>query len=324
MDMSKEKKELLELPDNEIRKVLKYVSMIQAMERKAELMQTSKGNAYSQLQELIGLTEVKQAIDRIIALRRLQNIAHMRGRIFEKPAMHMEMLGGPGTAKTTVARLFPQILKESGICTKGTFVEAGRADLISDHVGGTAPLVKEICSKAKGGVLFIDEAYSFVEEGNSYCPEFVSSLIQEMENNKNDLIVIFAGYPKEMNKFMDSNPGLRSRVPFTIHFPDYTPEEMLAIARHMAEKKGFDIASSADAQLLRNFDIAMKAENFGNARYVRNQVEQAIMNKAQSVHYRDCLNLSDEELFSLNASDFPTEMEVKDTVPAMRRIGFAV
>ena len=125
-----------------------------------------------------------------------------------------------------------------------------------------------------------------------------------------------------MNKFMDSNPGLRSRVPFTIHFPDYTPEEMLAIARHMAEKKGFDIASSADAQLLRNFYIAMKAENFGNARYVRNQVEQAIMNKAQSVHYRDCLNLSDEELFSLHANDFPTEMDSKDKVPVVRRIGF--
>lgn len=323
MDMSKEKQELLELPDNEIRQVLKYVSMLQAMERKAQLMQTTKENAYSQLQELIGLTEVKQTIDRMIALRRLQNIAHMRGRIFEKPAMHMEMLGGPGTAKTTVARLFPQILKESGICTKGTFVEAGRADLISDHVGGTAPLVKEICRKAKGGVLFIDEAYSFVEEGNSYCPEFISTLIQEMENNKNDLIVIFAGYPEQMGKFMESNPGLKSRVPFTIHFPDYTPLEMLAIAHHMAGKKGFDIASSADAQLLRNFGIAMKAENFGNARYVRNQVEQAIMNKAQSVHYRDCLHMSDEELFSLDANDFPVEMGSEQKT-AVRRIGFAV
>lgn len=324
MDMSKEKQELLELPDNEIRKVLKYVSMLQAMERKAQLMQTTKGNAYSQLQELIGLTEVKQTIDRMIALRRLQNIAHMRGRIFEKPAMHMEMLGGPGTAKTTVARLFPQILKESGICAKGSFVEAGRADLISDHVGGTAPLVEEICRKAKGGVLFIDEAYSFVDEGNSYCPEFISTLIQEMENNKNDLIVIFAGYPAQMDKFMESNPGLKSRVPFTIHFPDYTPTEMLAIARHMAGKKGFDIAESADTQLLRNFEIAMKAENFGNARYVRNQVEQAIMNKAQSVHYRDCLHMSDDELFSLNANDFPVEKDSEQKNPAARRIGFAV
>lgn len=324
MEMSKIKQDLLALPDCEIQKVLKYVSMVRAMEQKEAVLQSTTGNAYSQLQELIGLTEVKQTIDSIIALRKLQNIAHMRGRIFEKPAMHMELLGGPGTAKTTVARLLPRILKESGICTKGTFVEAGRADLVSDHVGGTAPLVKEVCRKAKGGVLFIDEAYSLVDDADSssFCPEFISTLIQEMENNKDDLIVVFAGYPAQMKAFMDSNAGLKSRVPFRIQFPDYTPSEMLEIARHMAVKQGFNIASSADAQLLRNFEEAMKSENFGNARYVRNHVEQAIMNKAKTIQYRDCLNMSDEELFSLHASDFPVEQAFES--PTARKIGFAV
>lgn len=322
MTLSKEKQALLALSDEEIKKVLNHTNLIRNLEQQEKRLKTTEGNAYSQLQELIGLAEVKRTIDNIIALKRLQKIAKMRGRTIESPSLHIQMVGGPGTAKTTVARLLPSIFKEAGICSKGTFIEAGRADLISDHVGGTAPLTREMCRKAKGGILFIDEAYSFVDEGNSYMGEFISTLIAEMENNRDDLMVIFAGYEDKMRDFMSSNPGLESRTAFKLHFPDYTTAELLAIARHIADKKGFNIAESADEKLLRMFELAQQAERFGNARYVRNQVEHAIMTKAQRIHYRDSLQLTDEQLFTLNAEDFLSNDTVSHKSPNVRRIGF--
>lgn len=325
MTVREEREKVSRLSDTQFLRLMEYARLgHNTMEQQAKCNQEEEtSTAYDKLQKLIGLTEVKQQIDRVIALQRLQNIAHIRGKVFENPAMHMAFLGPPGTGKTIVARLLAGILKEYGICPKGTFIEAGRANLISDHVGGTAPMVKEICRKAKGGILFIDEAYALVKEGDaSYIDEFIATLITEMENNRNDLIVIFAGYEQEMQAFLESNPGFRSRIPFVINFPNYTPTELLEIARHIAKEKQFEITASAEERLLSNFKIAMQSESFGNARFVRTQVEFAIMEKAMSLRHRSgLLQMSDEELFTLDESHFPVEEVKRD---AVRRIGFAV
>lgn len=322
MELSKEKQALLALPDEEIARLLSMADKLRRMEQKEKHTKEVPGSAYAQLQELVGLSEVKKTVDRIIAFERFRKAAKLRGKILERPNMHMQMLGGPGTAKTTVARLLASIFKEIGLCTKGTFVEAGRADLISDHVGGTAPKTEAVCRKAKGGVLFIDEAYSFSDEGNSFCGEFVATLIAQMENYRDDLIVIFAGYEQEMENFIKSNPGLRSRVSFALHFPDYTTDELLDITRFIAAKKGFEIAEGANERLVEQFRMAQQGENFGNARYIRNHVERAIMNKAVSIQYRDALRMSDEEMFTLQAKDFVVDEQPVQKSANVRRIGF--
>lgn len=322
MNLSKEKQALLELTDEEIRQVMLFARIVRSMEHQEKEKKEKKTDAYAQLQELIGLDEVKKTVDKILAMQRFCKIAQMRGRKIERPALHMQMIGAPGTGKTIVARLLAQIFKEYGICSKGTFIEAGRADLISEHVGGTAPKTREICRRAKGGVLFIDEAYGFMDEGNSYMGEFVSTLIAEMENNRNDLIVVFAGYEQEMREFMASNPGLKSRTSLALKFPDYSTAEMLAITKHISHQKGFDIAESAEEYLQKTFAEAAKESNFGNARFSRNLVEQAIMNKAERIQYSDSLRMSDEELFSLDESNFPSLSKKTDCT--VHRIGFAV
>lgn len=202
-----------------------------AMAQSIVQKEAAKGDAYSQLKEMIGLTEAKKVIDQALDYHKAQLLFKQHGMKTDRNAMHMVFTGNPGTAKTTVARLFAQIMKDNGLLSKGDLYEVGRADLVGKYVGWTAQIVKDKFRCAKGSVLFIDEAYSLIDDRSGmYGDEAINTIVQEMENNREDIIVIFAGYPKEMEQFLERNPGLRSRIAFHIPFEDYSPDELCDIA----------------------------------------------------------------------------------------------
>ena len=185
-------------------------------------------DAYADFQEMIGLVEQKALIEQIIAAHRVQKMRLDMNLDKQKAALHMR--GTPGTAKTTVARLIAQILSRDGVLKTGRFVECGRADLVAKYVGWTAKAVRAKFREARGGVLFIDEAYSLSDgEHATFGDEAINTIVQEMENHRDDVIVIFAGYPDKMKDFLDRNEGLRSRIAFHVEFPDYTADELTDI-----------------------------------------------------------------------------------------------
>lgn len=254
---------------------------------------------------MIGLSEAKKIIHKALDFYKVRRIYREFGKHSETISMHMVFTGSPGTAKTTTARLFAEILKDNGIITNGKLVEVGRADLIGKYVGHTAPRVKKAFEDAKGGVLFIDEAYSLLDRDNNlYGDEAINTIVQEMENSRGDTIVIFAGYTNEMEQFLDRNPGLRSRIAFHVPFEDYTPEELLKIAALMADNRENKIAPDANGKLLGIFRDASKTENFGNGRFVRNIMEQAEMNRASRIAKTDAAKITREMLETFTADDF--------------------
>lgn len=278
------------------------------------------GKALVTLDGMIGLSAAKEIIHKALDFYRVQRLYSGFGKQRETISMHMVFTGSPGTAKTTTARLFAQILKDNGIITNGRLVEVGRADLIGKYVGHTAPLVKKAFEDAKGGVLFIDEAYSLLDRDNNlYGDEAINTIVQEMENNRGDTIVIFAGYTDKMEQFLDRNPGLRSRIAFQVPFEDYTPEELLQIAALMADNKENKIAPGANGKLLGIFRDASKTENFGNGRFVRNIMEQAEMNRASRVAKTDAAKITREMLETFTADDF----EYTPPKAVKREMGFA-
>lgn len=262
------------------------------------------GNAYERLQGLIGLTEAKEVMDQALGFFKMQKLFADRGINTDQPSMHMVFTGNPGTAKTTVARLFAEVMRDNGLLSRGDLVEVGRADLVGKYVGHTAPLVKAAFARAKGGVLFIDEAYSLVDDRDGmFGDEAINTIVQEMENNREDTIVIFAGYPDKMEKFLDRNPGLRSRIAFHIPFADYSPDELCAIATHIADGQKLTIAQEAQDKLRRVFAAACKQSDFGNGRYARNLIEKAKMAQANRLMAGDLTAITDEQLHTLCAAD---------------------
>lgn len=233
------------------------------------------------LDDLIGLADVKEQIRKIAAFARMKKAMAANGNDNLSVALNMEFVGNPGTAKTTVARIAAGIFNEIGLLPGNGLVEVGRADLVAKYEGQTASKVKEVFRKAKGKVLFIDEAYSLVEnwEGE-FGDEAINTIVQEMENNREDTIVIFAGYPEKMESFFARNPGLRSRVPFSIAFKDYSADELLQIAELEANSRGFSISSQARDKVLSICNSAAGKAECGNGRFCRNLIENAIMGYA--------------------------------------------
>ena len=240
--------------------------------------QKPKGSGYDELMEMTGIDEAKQVIKMALDYHKAIRMFADKNISSQRFTKHMVFTGNPGTAKTTVARLFARIMKENNLLETGEFVEVGRADLVGKFVGWTARLIKKKFSEAKGGVLFIDEAYSLVDEHNgSFGDEAINTIVQEMENNRDNVIVIFAGYPDKMKEFIDRNPGLSSRIAFHVSFPDYSTPELCEIASLTAGKMDLTLSCDAKEKLEGIFDAARLTDNYGNGRYVRNIIEKARM-----------------------------------------------
>lgn len=280
-------------------------------------------DAYADFREMIGLTEQKALIEQIIAAHRVEKMRLDMNLNKQNVALHMSFTGNPGTAKTTVARLFAQILARDGVLKTGRFVECGRADLVAKYVGWTAKAVRAKFNEARGGVLFIDEAYSLSDgEHATFGDEALNTIVQEMENHRDDVIVIFAGYPDKMKEFLDRNEGLRSRIAFHVDFPDYTPEELTDIFKLMARRRGFEITEEVAEHCKKLFKRVAKKKNFGNGRFVRTLLEQAWLKQAQRlVKKTEDESVTKEDLTSFLVEDFDVNVEKK--YKHERKLGFA-
>ncbi|MBR6050225.1 MAG: AAA family ATPase, partial [Clostridia bacterium] len=291
--------------------------------RKEAAKEAPKGTAYDELNEMIGLTEAKSVIEKALAYYKIQRIYKDKGIKQDRAAMHMVFTGNPGTAKTTVARLFARIMKENGLLSRGHLVEVGRSDLVGKYVGWTAPTVKEKFKAAAGGVLFIDEAYSLVDDrGGLYGDEAINTIVQEMENRREDLVVIFAGYPDKMEEFLCKNPGLRSRIAFYVPFADYNTEELCDIARMIGKAKGVSFSGKAMDKLSVLFDCVRMQDDFGNGRYVRNLIELSKMNQACRILGKDPETVTEKALTLIEEEDI--ELLTPGPKNTARQIGFAV
>lgn len=281
-----------------------------------------KGDAYKELMEMIGLTEAKKVILQALNYHKAQKLFADKGMKVDHPAMHMVFTGNPGTAKTTVARLFARIMRENGLLSRGHLVEVGRGDLVGKYVGWTAQTVQKRFEQAEGGVLFIDEAYALVDgRSGSYGDEAINTIVQEMENHRDDMVVIFAGYPDRMEEFLQKNPGLRSRIAYHVPFADYSVEELCSIAALTARKKGLHLDDRAQEKLASVFETARRQTDFGNGRYVRNILEKAKMAQATRLLTQDYESLTQKDITTLCAEDI--EMP-EIAAPARPRIGFSV
>ena len=294
-------------------------------ECRAEIKETEPKDgktAMDELHELIGLDNIKEKVDQIVAFAKLQKMAKDRGRKVENINLNLSFVGNPGTAKTTVARLFARIMKENELLSRGGLIEVGRSDLVAKYTGQTAIKVKEVFEKAKGNILFIDEAYALVDDWeNEYGDEAIATIVQEMENKRDDMIVIFAGYPDKMEKFLSRNPGLRSRVPFVVQFKDYTADELTAIAKSEAARRGYTITDEAEKRIRVICEAAMKAEEFGNGRFSRNLIEAAIMRSASRTMSTLQSDADLNTFFTLEGRDFAAPDNLKKEKKT-RTIGF--
>ena len=232
-----------------------------------------------ELKELVGLEEVKKQTEKIINYVKLNK---ERGKM---PALHMCFTGNPGTGKTSIARVIGKIFEEESILSgSGEFVEIHGRDLVDKYVGWTAQKVHDIVEKSIGGVLFIDEAYSLVSNiRGSFEDEAIATLIKEMEDHRNEICIILAGYTEEMKELIKLNPGFESRIQFTINFPDYNQNELLEIFNGLCKKEKYKLAENSKELLIDNFKKTKNKDNFGNGRYVRNLFEKAKFEQADRV-----------------------------------------
>ena len=261
---------------------------------------------YEELDGLIGLDAVKQEVRSLANFVKLQKQREAKGLKTAKVSYHLVFYGSPGTGKTTVARIVGRIYKDLGVLKKGHTVETDRAGLVGEYVGKTGPKTDTVISQALDGVLFIDEAYSLVPEsgnGSDYGQEAISTILKRMEDYRDRLVVIVAGYKIEMKRFIDSNPGLQSRFNRYIDFPDYSPKELTDIFKMYMKKNQYTISEETENYLKEQFEyaVAHKDRNFGNARFARNVFEKSIQAQANRLGGRE--GLSKEVLTELTIDD---------------------
>src|SRR5271157_3590048 len=227
-------------------------------------------------QELIGLIPVKTRIREIASLLLVEHLRRELGLSGDAPTLHMSFTGNPGTGKTTVALRMAEILHRLGFVRKGHLVSVTRDDLVGQYIGHTAPKTKEILKKAMGGVLFIDEAYYLYRPENErdYGQEAIEMLLQVMENQRDDLVVILAGYGDRMDKFFTANPGFRSRIAHHIHFPDYSIDELATIAELMLAQQHYTFDTESRQTFVKYLELRRKQPHFANARSVRNAIDR--------------------------------------------------
>lgn len=259
------------------------------------------------LDHLVGLHNVKSKVSDLICFQKVQKLRKGLGLSSPKSTLHLAFTGNPGTGKTTVARIVGRIYKQIGILSKGHFVEVSRTDLIAGFQGQTAHKVKHVIERARGGVLFIDEAYSITENEHtdSYGRECLTELTKALEDYRDDLVVIVAGYTEPMIKFFESNPGLKSRFNTFLEFEDYTPNELLEIFKSMCSKEDYSISELALSKLFEkiNSTVNAKDSHFANGRFIRNIFEDMIMNHARRL--AKIGNPNKTELQELKEMDLP-------------------
>jgi len=256
----------------------------------------------AELDELVGLAAVKAEVKLVADLLTVQKLRKERGLPVVESSRHLVFTGNPGTGKTTVARLVAQVYRTLGVVEKGHLVETHRSHLVAGFVGQTATRTRECVERALGGVLLIDEAYALAQGGDeAFGQEAVATLVKLMEDHRHALVVIVAGYPEEMHELIESNPGLRSRFPKTITFPDYTDEELLAIFCRMCADAAYRCAPGADEAALDFFRTQPRDKGFGNARLARNLFEASVARHASRVVA--IARPTDDDLTVLTADD---------------------
>jgi len=255
--------------------------------------------------ELIGLKPVKTRIREIAALLLVDRLRRKFELSSETPTLHMCFTGNPGTGKTTVASRMAEILHRLNYVRQGHVVSVTRDDLVGQYIGHTAPKTKEVIKKAMGGVLFIDEAYYLYKPENErdYGAESIEILLQVMENNRDDLVVILAGYKDRMDKFFNSNPGMRSRIAHHVDFPDYSTDELLSIAKLMLAQQNYRFSPEGEKAFAEYIPLRMKLNHFANARSVRNALDRARLRQANRLFAMSGRKLNRMDLITIEAED---------------------
>ncbi|WP_168212053.1 AAA family ATPase [Actinomadura rubteroloni] len=269
---------------------------------------TPAADPLTALDGLVGLRDVKTEVHRLVAEARAAELRRLAGQPAPSPSRHMVFTGNPGTAKTTVARLIAAVYAQLGLLSSGHLVEVGRSDLVGTHLGQTAPRVRAAVEQALGGVLFVDEAYAL--NGDSYGQEAVATLVKLMEEYRGDLLVIVAGYEREMRGFLTSNSGLESRFPKRLRFPDYTDAELVAIFEHLSAAEGFTLAPEIPQTLHALLRKTSRGPSFGNGRLMRNLLDAATARQSERLTAADAPAAA--EVVTLRPSDLPDTL---DTTP---------
>lgn len=253
---------------------------------------------------LVGLKPVKQRIRDISALLLVDSLRKQAGLTTGAPSLHMNFTGNPGTGKTTVAMRMAEILHRLGYIRKGHLIAVTRDDLVGQYIGHTAPKTREVLKRAMGGVLFIDEAYYLYRPENErdYGQEAIEILLQEMENRRDDLVVILAGYQDRMERFFRSNPGLSSRIAHHIDFPDYSSDELLAIGQLMLQQMQYTLSDDAVQTLRRYIELRIAQPHFANARSIRNALDRARLRQASRL-FSGNASVSKADLMRIEAAD---------------------
>ena len=259
----------------------------------------------AELDALIGLAHVKTEVRRLTSLLRIQRLRAEHDLPVIETSRHLVFVGNPGTGKTTVARLLSQLYRSLEVVSKGHLVETDRSGLVAGFVGQTAAKTQALLQSALGGTFLIDEAYSLARGGeNDFGREAIDTLVKFMEDHRDDLAVVVAGYPAEMQELIDTNPGLNSRFARTLEFPDYTTEELVAIFGLISGKKRYHLTPEAERALADVIDAEPRGRGFGNARFTRNVFEQAV--SMQAVRLVDVKEPTEEQLTTLEAADIAT------------------
>lgn len=304
---SNKKNEFNDIKSNEFRNKndkIKNSSNISKIENlKVGVEEETLEELIKQINSLIGLGAVKNEVSSLINLIKVKKIREDRGFETADISKHLVFLGNPGTGKTTVARILSKIYKKMGVLSTGQLVEVDRAELVAGYVGQTAIKTKEKIEEAMGGILFIDEAYTLAKGGNDFGQEAIDTILKEMEDNRNSFVVIVAGYPEPMQKFLESNPGLKSRFNKNIFFEDYSVDELFEIFYSSCNRYGMRLTEEAK-NTLKNYLHRLcqnKPENFANGREMRNIFEQTYTNQANRI--AEIEDISDEELNEIVVDD---------------------